>query len=246
MVGGGLAVADARRLRTARGGRWAEALGQPVFTGSTGRVFPEVMKASPLLRAWLRRIGAELRLGWRWTGWDGAAIGFSKRGGRGAAAPARHGSGARRGKLAAAGVGRGMGAAFGRERGVDLAPFRPANMGFAVDWTPHMAPHLGQPLKSVRLIAGDQGVRGEAVISARGIEGGGVYAVSAAVRDGALRHRPRPRPERGGYRRAPRGASQETHADEASRRGARPRPGEARAASGIRSTARRRAPTSPG
>jgi choline dehydrogenase-like flavoprotein len=51
---------------------WAEALGQPVFTGSTGRVFPDVMKASPLLRAWLRRIGAELRLGWRWTGWDGA------------------------------------------------------------------------------------------------------------------------------------------------------------------------------
>jgi predicted flavoprotein YhiN len=68
---------------------------------------------------------------------------------------------------------------------VELAPFRPANMGFAVDWTPHMAPHLGQPLKSVRLIAGEQGVRGEAVISERGIEGGGVYAVSAAVRDGA-------------------------------------------------------------
>jgi len=60
---------------------WAEALGQPVFTGSTGRVFPEVMKASPLLRAWLRRIGAELRLAWRWTRWKDGAWAFDTPGG---------------------------------------------------------------------------------------------------------------------------------------------------------------------
>jgi uncharacterized flavoprotein (TIGR03862 family) len=58
-------------------------------------------------------------------------------------------------------------------------------MGFRVNWSDHMAPHLGRPLKAVRLIAGEQSVRGEAVISERGIEGGGVYAISAAVRDGA-------------------------------------------------------------
>jgi uncharacterized flavoprotein (TIGR03862 family) len=163
---------------------WAEALGQPVFTGSTGRVFPEVMKASPLLRAWLRRIGAELRLGWRWTGWEGDDWLFESPDGPALLRPrvtvlALGGASWRR-------LGSdGAWAPLLAGKGVDLAPFRPANMGFAVDWTPHMAPHLGQPLKSVRLIAGDQSVRGEAVISARGIEGGGVYAVSAAVRDGA-------------------------------------------------------------
>jgi hypothetical protein len=58
-------------------------------------------------------------------------------------------------------------------------------MGFRVDWSGHMRPHFGKPLKSVRLIAGDRAVRGEAVISDRGLEGGGVYAVSADIRDGA-------------------------------------------------------------
>jgi uncharacterized flavoprotein (TIGR03862 family) len=79
----------------------------------------------------------------------------------------------------------GAWAAWLAAEGVDLAPFRPANMGFSVDWTDHMAPHFGAPLKGVRLIAGDASVRGEAVVSARGLEGGGVYAVSAAMRDGA-------------------------------------------------------------
>ncbi|MEQ9361714.1 MAG: NAD(P)/FAD-dependent oxidoreductase, partial [Rhodospirillales bacterium] len=58
---------------------WAEGLGQAVFTGSSGRVFPRTMKASPLLRAWLRRLdgmGLEVRTRWRWQGWDGAAALF--------------------------------------------------------------------------------------------------------------------------------------------------------------------------
>ena len=55
---------------------WAEGLGQPVFTGSSGRVFPEAMKASPLLRAWLGRIGAKMRLRWRWTGFEGEELRF--------------------------------------------------------------------------------------------------------------------------------------------------------------------------
>jgi uncharacterized flavoprotein (TIGR03862 family) len=163
---------------------WAEALGQPVFTGSSGRVFPEAMKASPLLRAWLGRVRAELRLRWRWAGWDGDAAVF------------RTPSGPRRvvarvtvlalGGTSWARLGSdGAWAPWLAEAGVDLAPFKPANMGFSVDWTPHMAPHFGAPLKGVRLIAGETSVRGEAVISARGLEGGGVYAVSAAVRDGA-------------------------------------------------------------
>jgi predicted flavoprotein YhiN len=164
---------------------WAEALGQTglhrqhgagLSRGDEGLPAPACMAAAD-------RGGAAAGLALGRMGRGGVAF----RHGR-----ARCGSGPRVTVLALGGASwRRLGsdgawaAAFGRERGVDLAPFRPANMGFAVDWTPHMAPHLGQPLKSVRLIAGDQGVRGEAVISARGIEGGGVYAVSSAVRDGA-------------------------------------------------------------
>ncbi len=163
---------------------WAEALGQPVFTGSSGRVFPEAMKASPLLRAWLRRIEADLRLNWRWAGWQGEDLTFDTDSGPRLLRPrvvvlALGGASWRR-------LGSdGEWAARLAARGVEVAPFRPANMGFRVDWSGHMRPHFGKPLKSVRLIAGDRAVRGEAVISERGLEGGGVYAVSADIRDGA-------------------------------------------------------------
>jgi uncharacterized flavoprotein (TIGR03862 family) len=165
--------------------QWAEDLGQPVFTGSSGRVFPLAMKASPLLRAWIRRIGAEVRTGWRWTGWDGDAWLFETRAGQrrlsprvvvlalGGASWARLGSDGAWADLLAA-------------RGVPLAPFRPANMGFVVDWSAHMAPVFGQPVKGVALRDAAGGWhRGECVVSARGVEGGGIYAVAAEVRDGA-------------------------------------------------------------
>ncbi|NKX45630.1 TIGR03862 family flavoprotein [Roseicyclus persicicus] len=164
---------------------WAEALGQPVFTGSSGRVFPVAMKASPLLRAWLGRIGAEARTGWRWTGWDGGDWVFATRGGERRIAPrvvvlALGGSSWAR--LGSDGAWAGLLAA----RGVEVAPFRPANMGFVVDWSPHMRPVFGQPVKGVALRDAAGGWhRGEFVVSARGVEGGGIYAVAADVRDGA-------------------------------------------------------------
>jgi uncharacterized flavoprotein (TIGR03862 family) len=68
---------------------------------------------------------------------------------------------------------------------VALAPFAPANMGFRVAWSAHMRPHFGAPLKGVALIAGGQRSRGEFVLTAEGIEGGGVYALSRALREGA-------------------------------------------------------------
>lgn len=167
---------------------WCRALGQEVFTGSSGRVFPVAMKGSPLLRAWLGRLGragVELRLRWRWTGFEGAAgWRFDTPGGVAVLRPAVV-------VLALGGASwprLGSDAAWVpwlRERGVEVAPFRPANMGFAVDWSAHMARFFGQPVKGAALIAGARRERGEFVISARGIEGGGVYAVSAAVRDGA-------------------------------------------------------------
>jgi uncharacterized flavoprotein (TIGR03862 family) len=164
---------------------WAEGLGQPVFTGSSGRVFPVAMKASPLLRAWIRRVGAEVRTGWRWTGWEGAAWAFDTREGRRLLAP----------RVVVLALGGASWARLGsdgawadllRGRDVEIAPFRPANMGFCVDWSDHMRAHFGAPVKGVALRKpSDAWVKGEFVVSARGVEGGGIYAVSAAVRDGA-------------------------------------------------------------
>ena len=166
---------------------WAEALGQPVFTGSSGRVFPVAMKASPLLRAWLARLagqGVTLRTRWRWTGWDGDAWRFDTPQG---ARLIRPGvcvlalGGASWARLGSDGAWAGM----LEGRGVALAPFAPANMGVRVGWSAHMAAHFGAPLKSVVLRTGDQSVRAEAVVTAAGLEGGGVYALSRPLRAGA-------------------------------------------------------------
>lgn len=163
---------------------WARALDQPVFTGSSGRVFPVAMKASPLLRAWIARLGAagvQIRTRWRWQGWAGGAAIFSTPDGPVALAP-------RATVLALGGASwarLGSNGDWARHMPDAVAPFRPANMGFRVEWSPHMAPHLGKPVKATVLMAGRLSVAGEFVISARGLEGGGIYAVSAAVRDGA-------------------------------------------------------------
>ena len=166
---------------------WCRELGQEVFTGSSGRVFPVTMKASPLLRAWLARLGAagvELRTRWRWLGWQGADFRFQTPEGErplrpvvtvlalGGASWSRLGSdGAWVPWLAA--------------KGVEVAPWKPANMGLAVDWSPHMARYFGCAVKGAALRAGSALSRGEFIVSARGLEGGGVYAVSRSVREGA-------------------------------------------------------------
>jgi uncharacterized flavoprotein (TIGR03862 family) len=165
---------------------WCVGLGQPVFTGSSGRVFPKTMKASPLLRAWLGRLaaaGVEIRTRWHWVGFDGDGFAFDTPSGRqvlqpvvtvlalGGASWARLGSDAAWVPLL-------------RDRGVEIAPFKPANMGFSVAWSAHMTRFFGMPVKGVALMAGGQRERGEFIISARGLEGGGIYAVSRAVRDG--------------------------------------------------------------
>lgn len=163
---------------------FAEDLGQPVFTGTTGRVFPKAMKASPLLRAWLTRLDAQLHLRWRWTGFDGAEVTFDTPDGPQTLSP----------KVTVLALGGASWARLGSDgawadilsaHGVPLAPFKPTNMGFRVDWSAHMEAHFGTPLKNIALIAGTARHRGEAVVSHKGLEGGGVYAVSAAVRDGA-------------------------------------------------------------
>ncbi|MDO9526520.1 MAG: TIGR03862 family flavoprotein [Gemmobacter sp.] len=170
---------------------WARGLGQEVFTGSSGRVFPVAMKASPLVRAWLARLaglGVDLRVRWRWTGFDPASgargFVFDTPAGRQVLAP----------DLTVLALGGASWARLGSdaawvpflaERGVQMAPWQPANMGFAADWSAQMARHFGSPVKGCLLTAGSARSRGEFVVSARGVEGGGIYTVSRALRDGA-------------------------------------------------------------
>lgn len=166
---------------------WATGLGQEMFIGTTDRVFPRAMKASPLLRAWLARLetlGVTRRTRARWTGWEGAALRFDTADGpenvsadavvlaMGGASWARLGSD-------------GAWAQVLGDSGVDLAPFAASNAGLAVAWSEHMFRLLGQPLKGVAWKAGEYKSRGEAVLSRRGLEGGGIYSVSRGVREGA-------------------------------------------------------------
>ncbi|SPF78922.1 hypothetical protein ALP8811_02855 [Aliiroseovarius pelagivivens] len=165
---------------------WAQKLGQEVFTGSSGRVFPKAMKASPLLRVWLDRLdqaGAQLRRNWRWVGIENGTVQFDTPDGPlslhpdvtvlalGGASWSRLGSDGKWVSILA-------------EHGVSCALFQPSNMGFQVNWSAHMERHFGQPVKSVRVTAGEQSVLGEFVISSRGIEGSAIYAVSRAMREG--------------------------------------------------------------
>lgn len=144
------------------------------------------MKASPLLRAWLARLaelGVTLRPRHRWMGWDGGALRFE-------APDGPHSFEADATLLA---LGGASWPRLGSDGGwtsllADVAPLRPANMGFAVDWSPHFRDRFaGQPLKRIALSFDGRTVRGEAMITATGIEGGAVYALAAPLRDALSR-----------------------------------------------------------
>lgn len=167
---------------------WCRGLGQEVFQGSSGRVFPVAMKGSPLLLAWLARLvaqGVGFRTRWRWAGFAGGEALFDTPEGRKAVAFSAcvlalgGGSWARLGSDGAwAPVLRGL--------GVEVQAFAPANMGFRVDWSPGMARFFGTPVKGCALLLPDgRRQRGEFVLSGKGVEGGGFYAVSRDLREGA-------------------------------------------------------------
>ncbi len=166
---------------------WARGLGQEMFTGSSGRVFPSVMKASPLLRAWLARLeglGLVLQRRWRWIGVDGDTFVFDTPQGAtsvtakavvlalGGASWARLGSDGRWADVVS-------------RRSIPVVPFAASNAGLQVNWSDHMRAHFGKPLKNVVFRAADILSRGEAVISEKGLEGGGLYPLGPAVRDQA-------------------------------------------------------------
>ncbi len=168
---------------------WAEGLGQQVFVGSSKRVFPKSMKASPLLRSWLIELnanGVEFRTRWRWTGWDddGQPVFDTSSGAQtlvadavilalGGASWARLGSD-------------GKWAAILKQMGVDLSKFQPSNMGFLCDWSEYMAPHFGRPIKPVAVVNDGARIKGEFVITKRGVEGGVIYSVTQALRAGGI------------------------------------------------------------
>ena len=165
---------------------WARDLEQELFTGTTGRVFPKAMKASPLLRAWLVRLGdldVTINTRWRWTGWEGAALAFDTPDGIqsiASDATVLALGGASWQRLGSDGAWYPM----LLEKGLRLTPFAPANAGLSVAWSPYMEKHLGTAIKSISLTSGPYTSRGEAILSRQGIEGGGIYSVSRGVREG--------------------------------------------------------------
>ena len=171
---------------------WAGELGQETFVGSSGRVFPRAMKASPLLRAWLLRLreaGVEVRLRSHWKGWDETGR-LRIEGPDGAEE-----------KVAADAVLLALGGASWprlgadgswtsllSERGVQILPFQPANCGFHLPWSERFRDRFaGSPLKNIALTFKGRRLQGEAVVSSYGLEGSAVYAFAAPLRDALLR-----------------------------------------------------------
>ena len=170
---------------------WVQGLGVDTFVGTSGRVFPSDMKAAPLLRAWLQRLrttGVQFHMRHRWLGWESTSLLFSTPDGPHA--------------MAADGVvlalGGGSWARLGsdgawvaplRQLGVEVAPLAPANCGFDVAWSAHFSSrHAGHPLPTVAIIAnGADGLpmrkQGQFVVTAGGVEGSLIYALSAALRE---------------------------------------------------------------
>jgi uncharacterized flavoprotein (TIGR03862 family) len=166
---------------------WSAGLGQETFVGSGGRVFPAGLRATALLRAWLRRLdelGVVLRTRSSWLGWDGE-------GGLRFAGP--DGATTSRADLTVLALGGASWPRTGSDggwvaaldgAGVAVTPLRPANCGFVVDWSADLRERwLGAPLKDVAVVHGHDRSRGDLVVTRRGIEGGPIYALGAAVRD---------------------------------------------------------------
>ena len=166
---------------------WAEDLGQPTFIGTSGRVFPESLRANDLLRAWLTRLsssGVEIRTGVQWCGWTdgGHELEVVATGRRAQVDP----------DVAILAVGGASWPSVGadgawvdtlRSHGVAVAELRASNCGVDVAWTPVFAERFaGQPIKNIALTVGDRTVRGELMVTEHGLEGGAVYALSRELR----------------------------------------------------------------
>lgn len=165
---------------------WAQDLGFETFTGTSGRVFPKGLKASPLLRAWLQRLsagGVTFHPRHRLVDLQGKTLTFSVPGGQAQAEADA--------VILALGGGswRKLGSdaawfALLQAKEIPLAPLKPANCGFNVHWSEHFRTRYdGAPLKAVRLGLGQVWKQGEFIVTAYGVEGSLIYALSAPIRD---------------------------------------------------------------
>lgn len=170
---------------------WVHGLGVDTFVGSSGRVFPSDMKAAPLLRAWLQRLrkaGVSFHMRHRWTGWRAGALVFATPQGEllaeadalilalGGASWARLGSD-------------GAWVPLLEEKSVSVLALAPSNCGFDADWSEHFSSrYAGAPLTSVAISWTDANGapayrQGQFVVTASGVEGSLIYAISAALRE---------------------------------------------------------------
>ena len=162
--------------------KWVNSLGIETFTGSTGRVFPKSMKASPLLRKWINQLvdlGVLLKTRWKLIGISDTTATFQTP--EGIVNETADGiilalGGASWPKLGSTGDWQSL---FNSE---DIESFQPSNCSFLVSWSLKMSKYFGEPIKSIKLDAGHQSSRGEIMISKEGIEGGGIYPLSSALR----------------------------------------------------------------
>lgn len=170
---------------------WCAGLGVETFVGSSGRVFPSSFKSSPLLRAWLGRLeqlGVTFALRRRWTGWtDDGRLAFDTPEGPiavhadatilalGGASWPRLGSD-------------GSWAPILADAGLSVTPLKPSNCGFEVAWSEIFSTRFaGQPIKRAAIAFDGAFARGEAVVTADGIEGGMIYALSSSLREAIAR-----------------------------------------------------------
>ena len=169
---------------------FAQQLGQEVFTGSTGRVFPKVMKASPLLRSWLTRLetlGVTLLRSHRWVGplevseihRFGTPTGGVQIQAKALIVAMGGASWARLGSD-------GAWSKDFKQAGIAQSEFLAANVGMQVAWSKHMLPYFGKPLKNIKLSVSGAQNRGEFVITKSGVEGGAVYALGPMLRKTAI------------------------------------------------------------
>ncbi len=165
---------------------WCEGLGEKTFIGTSGRVFPETFKASPLLRAWIKRLehqGVRFMLNHEWGGWDGHELIFNTAKGQTKITPDAT-------LLALGGASwprlgsDGTWVNILQKENVKIAALQPANCGFCVDWSDVFSKKfVGQPLKTITASFLGHKIHGEIMIAAKGIEGGPVYALSSYLRE---------------------------------------------------------------
>ncbi len=167
---------------------WAEGLGMETFVGTSGRVFPKQMKAAPLLRAWLKRLkasGVRFHMRHRWHGWRDTQLLFDT----------SDGPKIMHADATVLALGGGSWSRLGSDgawvrsldaMGIGVTPLKPSNCGFEATWSEHFRDRFaGHPVKPVTAWLDDETPRqGEFIVTAHGIEGGLVYALSAPLRDG--------------------------------------------------------------